>query len=211
LNVRPVASNAGIWPRTKPEYSRFRQVSITLGFALRKPKTWAMCFESAAQIGNGPKSPGRAGGGPSPPGFQADLGAAHRPFSDHSESRPGLSAGGSNRFSRRLESGAFGTEGRTGTRFGNRRTPGFRRPNTHRIGPRFAPPARVRAHSARRTPGSARRCKAPCGVPQGSKIRIRASGRSATHSGLTRRCSGTRREVQPFSSAPCAGSAELGR
>jgi hypothetical protein len=59
----------------------------------------------------------------------------HRPFSNESDRRPGLSAGGSNRFSRHLESRAFGAGGRTGTRFANRRTPGFRHPTAGRAEP----------------------------------------------------------------------------
>jgi hypothetical protein len=153
------------------------------------------------------KSPSRAGGGPSSPGFQADIQATHRQLSDASDRRPELSAGGSNRFSRRLESRAFGAGGRTGTRFGNRWTPGFPRANTGRIAPGFAPPARVQARSARRTPGSARRCQAPRGVPQGFKRC--AAGRSATHSGLTRRSTGTRRRVLWFQPRGAAGPVNL--
>jgi hypothetical protein len=107
-------------------------------FALRKPGNLGPALESAARTGIVPKSPGRAGGGPSSLGFQAGIEAPHRPLSGHSGNRPGLSAGGPNRFSRRLKSGAFGSGGRTGTRFGNRRNPGFRRPNTGRAAPGFA-------------------------------------------------------------------------
>jgi hypothetical protein len=144
------------------------------------------------RIGNGPKSPGRAGGGPSSLGVQAGIEATHRQPSNASESRPGLSAGGSNRFSRRLKSGAFGAGGRTGTRSGNRRNPGFRHPTTGRAAPGFA------VHRAPPTPR---------GVPRG--VKRRAAGRPATHSGLTRRSTGTRRRVLWFHPRGAAGPVNL--
>jgi hypothetical protein len=176
------------------------------GFALRKPKTWAMCFESAAQIGNGPKSPGRAGGGPSSLGFQAGIEATHRPLSNASGRRPGLSAGGPNRFSRRLESGVFGAGDRTGTRFGNQRHPGFRHPTAGRIAPGSPRPAEYRGAWLGTVRGPSGAANAPRST---ARLRIRASGRSATHSGLTGRSTGTRRRVLRFQPRGAAGPVNL--
>jgi hypothetical protein len=160
------------------------------GFALRKPGNLGPALESAARTGIVAKSPSRAGGGSSSLGVQAGIEAPHRPLSGHSGHRPGLSAqeAGPGRASETGGLRGFGARTPAGSLRGSPRTAAYRGAWLGTVrGPSSA------ANAPRRT----------------ARLKRRAAGRSATHSGLTRRSTGTRRRVLWFQPRGAAGPVNL--